>query len=177
MQAKVKTKGGAGAGAATTTVTATAGRGVGGDPLSPIELGAWRGLLQAHAGVVRRLDADLRARHGISLTSYEVLMLLGSAERGRLRISHLSKATLLSVSGMSRMVDRLAREGLVVRESCEDDGRGAEVALTPSGRGRLRAARASHLAGVRREFLSRFSDEELAVMQGFWTRVEPAGPD
>lgn len=149
-------------------------RGADGAPLTPLELDAWRGMLATHAALVRRLDADLRARHGLSVTSYEVLMLLGEAPRGRLRISRLSAATLLSVSGMSRMVDRLVREGLVVKESCEDDGRGAEVALTASGRGRLRAARASHLAGVRREFLSRFSDEELREMGGFWARVEPA---
>ena len=152
-------------------------RGVEGEPLSPLELGAWRGLLRAHAGVVRRLDADLRSRHGMSLTSYEVLMLLGAVPRKRLRISELSAGTLLSVSGMSRMVDRLVREGLVVRESCEDDGRGAEVALTASGRGRLRAARASHLAGVRAEFLARFSDDDLARMEGLWSRVEPPGDE
>ena len=148
-----------------------------GDPLTDLELGAWRGLLRVHAGMVRRLDAELQAQHGITLTSYEVLMLLGSAQRKRLRISELSTATLLSVSGMSRMVDRLAREGLVERESCEEDGRGAEVVLTPSGRGRLRAARASHLAGVRRAFLSRFSDEDLEAMQGYWSRVQPAEAD
>lgn len=155
---------------------AGAARGTDGRPLTDLELGAWRGMLQAHAGLVRRLDAELRARHGLTISAYEVLMLLGTSGRGRLRISELSAGTLLSVSGISRMVDRLAREGLVARESCEEDGRGAEVALTPSGRGRLRAARAGHLAGVRREFLSRFSDEELEALGGFWRRVEPAGP-
>ena len=148
-------------------------RGVDGAPLTPLELGAWRGMLAVHASLVQRLDEDLRARHGLSVTSYEVLMLLGDAPRGRMRVSALSAATLLSVSGMSRMVDRLVREGLVVKESCEDDGRGAEVALTAPGRARLRAARASHLAGVRREFLSRFSDEELAGLGEIWTRLEP----
>lgn len=155
---------------------AGAARGVDGDLLTPLELQAWRGMLRAHAALVRVLDADLRASHGLSLTSYEALMLLGTSPRKRMRISELSSATLLSVSGMSRMVDRLVREGLVVRESCEDDGRGAEVALTASGRGRLRAARAGHLAGVRREFLSRFGDDELAAMAGFWSRVDPEGP-
>ena len=90
-------------------------------------------MLAVHTAVVGRLDADLRARHGLSVTSYEVLMLLGDAPRGRLRVSELSAATLLSVSGMSRMVDRLVREGLVVKESCEEDGRGAEVVLTGTG--------------------------------------------
>ena len=150
-----------------------ASRGVDGEMLTPLELSAWHGMLRTHAALLRRLDDDLRARHGLSVTSYEALMLLGTSPRRRMRISELSAATLLSVSGMSRMVDRLVREGLVVREACEEDGRGAEVALTASGRGRLRAARAGHLAGVRREFLSRFSDDELAAMGAFWSRISP----
>jgi DNA-binding MarR family transcriptional regulator len=167
MQANVKSEA-APAGAA-------AGRGADGEPLTELELGAWRGLLRAHAGMVRRLDADLRARHGITLTSYEALMLVGDSPSSRVRISELSRATLLSISGMSRMIDRLEREGLVRREPCEDDGRGAEVALTPSGRGRLRAARASHLAGVRAEFLERLDDDELALLGEMWGRITPPG--
>jgi DNA-binding MarR family transcriptional regulator len=146
-----------------------------GELLTPLELGAWRGLLRAHAGLIHEMDADMRARHGISLSAYEALMLLGDAPRRRMRVSELSQATLLSVSGVSRLVDRLASEGLVAKEACEDDGRGAEVALTPMGRGRLRAARASHLADVRRRFLDRFGDDELQEMAGFWRRLEAAG--
>lgn len=152
-------------------------RGEDGEPLTDLELRAWRGMLRAHAGVTRRLDAELHERHGMSLTSYEVLMLLGGAPRGRMRVSELSGATLLSVSGMSRMIDRLGREGLVVREACADDRRGAEVVLTAAGRARLRAARATHLTGVRAEFLSRFSDEELATLGGAWDRIAPPGDE
>jgi DNA-binding MarR family transcriptional regulator len=119
-------------------------------------------MLRAHR-LVRQLDAELRARHGISLTAYSADA-LADAPRGRMRVSALSSATLLSVSGVSRMIDRLAREGLVAKEACEEDGRGAEVALTHMGRGRVRAARASHLADVRAYFLSRLSDEELAAL-------------
>jgi DNA-binding MarR family transcriptional regulator len=147
-------------------------RGDEGGRLAPLELAAWRGLLRAHADLTREMDAELRGRHGITLSAYEVLMLVGDAPRRRLRVSALSAATLLSVSGVSRLVDRLARDGLVVKEACEDDGRGAEVALTPMGRGRLRAARASHLADVRRRFLSRFADFELEEMAGFWSRLD-----
>ena len=88
-----------------------------------------------------------------------------------MRVSELSGATLLSVSGTSRMVDRLVREGLVVKEPCEDDGRGAEVALTAMGRGRLRAARASHLAGVRAEFLGALLRRGARALAGLWERV------
>ena len=114
-------------------------------------------MLRVHAALIREMDAEMRARHGISLSAYEVLMLLGDAPRRRMRVSELSAATLLSVSGVSRLVDRLVRDGLVHKEACEEDGRGAEAVLTPTGRGRLRAARASHLADVRRRFLSRFA--------------------
>jgi DNA-binding MarR family transcriptional regulator len=92
-----------------------------------------------------------------------------------MRVSELSAATLLSVSGVSRLVDRLVREGLVAKEACEEDGRGAEAVLTPMGRGRLRAARASHLADVRRRFLARFSDEDLAELAAFWARLDDGG--
>ena len=150
-------------------------RGVEGEPLAPLELGAWRGLLRVHAALIREMDAEMRARHGISLSAYEVLMLLGDAPRRRMRVSELSAATLLSVSGVSRLVDRLVRDGLVLKEACEEDGRGAEAVLTPMGRGRLRAARASHLADVRRRFLSRFADDELRELAGFWDRLGDEG--
>jgi DNA-binding MarR family transcriptional regulator len=153
----------------------TAARGAEGEQLTPLELGAWRGMLRAHARLTREMDAEMRARHGISLSAYEVLMLLGDAPRRRMRVSELSAATLLSVSGVSRLVDRLVREGLVAKEACEEDGRGAEAVLTPMGRGRLRAARASHLADVRRRFLARFSDEDLAELAAFWARLDDGG--
>lgn len=155
--------------------TANARRGTHGERLEPLELGAWRGLLRVHARLMREMDAEMRERHGISLSGYEVLMILGEAPGRRLRVSELSAATLLSVSGISRLVDRLARAGLVAKEACEDDGRGAEVVLTPMGRGRLRAARASHLADVRRRFLERFTDAELEGMAGYWRRLGDEG--
>jgi DNA-binding MarR family transcriptional regulator len=161
MQANVK----AGAGAA---------RGTGGTPLTGLELGAWRGMLAAHAALTRRLDADLRARHGIALSTYEALMLLGTSATGRMRVSELSRGALLSISGMSRMIDRLERDGLVRREACEEDGRGAEVALTDAGRELMTAARASHLSAVREGFLDHFDDDELATLADAWRRVTPA---
>lgn len=154
-------------------VKSGAARGAGGAPLTDLELGAWRGMLVAHAALTHRLDADLRARHGIALSAYEALMLLGTSPSGRLRVSELSRGALLSISGMSRMIDRLERDGLVRREACEEDGRGAEVALTDAGRELLAAARASHLQAVREGFLEHFDDGELAVLADAWRRVTP----
>src|SRR5215210_1159144 len=95
------------------------------EELTPAELGAWRGLLRVHAALVRELDAELDAAHDLPLTSYDVLIYLRSAPGKRLRMADLADSVLLSRSGLTRLVDRLVREGLIVRDTCESDGRGS----------------------------------------------------
>jgi DNA-binding MarR family transcriptional regulator len=100
-------------------------------------------------------------------------MYLADAEDQRMRMCDLASSILLSRSGLTRLVDRLARDGLLERVACADDARGAFARLTPSGRERLAAARATHLAGVRALFLERFSAEELDLLGDAWERVLP----
>ena len=145
--------------------------------LSPRELGAWRGLLGAHAALIRDLDAELEAAHGLPLSSYEVLVRLESAPNQRMRMRDLAEAALLSRSGLTRLVDRLARDGLVGRCCCDSDARGSFAVLTEAGRERLQEARATHLEGVRRGFVEHFSDEELDQLAGFCERVRPGAAD
>jgi len=135
------------------------------------ELRAWRGLLRVHAQLSKALDAQLEAAHGLPLTSYEVLMYLSDAEAGRMRMNDLAASVLLSRSGLTRLVDRLERDGYLERCSCAHDARGAFAVLTPAGREKLEAARETHLAGVRELFLSHFSGEELDVLGNAWDRV------
>jgi DNA-binding MarR family transcriptional regulator len=149
------------------TTTPTAGE------LTPAELGAWRGFLRAHAALVRALDEELDDAHGLPLTSYDVLIYLQSAPGGRLRMAELADRVLLSRSGLTRLVDRLARDGLLVRDTDCADGRGCFAVLTDDGRAALAQARPTHLAGVRERFLGRFSDDELELLAGFWERVLP----
>jgi DNA-binding MarR family transcriptional regulator len=141
--------------------------------LSAAELAAWRGMLRVHASLLRAMDADMSAAHGIGLRSYEVLLHLGEAPDERLRMSELSESVLLSASGVSRLVDRLERDGLVRRERCSEDGRGYWTVLTPAGRRKLAEARPTHLDGVRRLFLSHFGAGDLARLAGYWDRVLP----
>jgi DNA-binding MarR family transcriptional regulator len=141
--------------------------------LGPEELAAWRGFLRVHSSLVRQLDSELSATQNLPLRSYEVLLLLEDARDRRLRMTDLSRSVLLSPSGMTRLVDRLEREGLVDRERCAEDGRGYFAVLTAAGEGRLHAARATHLAGVRRLFLGRFTEAELNRLAGFWDRIVP----
>src|SRR4051812_41786236 len=100
-------------------------------------------------------------------------MYLADAEQERMRMCDLAASVILSRSGLTRLVDRLEREGLITRESCASDARGAFARLTPAGRERLQAARATHLAGVRTMFLDHFTPEELETLAGCWERVVP----
>src|SRR5436853_6001319 len=93
--------------------------------LSERELRAWRGLLRVHSRLVKALDAELEAAHGLGVTSYEVLMYLADSPDGRMRMHDLASSVLLSRSGLTRLIDRLERDGYIKRESCATDGRGA----------------------------------------------------
>lgn len=139
--------------------------------LDQLELHAWRGFLRAHAEIVGHLDEELQTEHGLALTSYEVLLHLAEAPGKRLRMSELATSLLLSQSGVTRLVDRLERDGLVRRERCEEDGRGFFAVLTPAGLARFEAARPTHLAGVRRRFLDQLSDGEQRSLRTAWKRL------
>src|SRR3954462_10894862 len=121
--------------------------------LAPEELGAWRGFLRVHSALVKALDAELIATHALPLTSYEVLINLQAAPGRRRRMAELADGVLLSRSGTTRVVDRLERDGLLVRDTCDSDGRGCFAVLTDKGDEVLAMARATHLEGVRERFL------------------------
>jgi DNA-binding MarR family transcriptional regulator len=141
--------------------------------LSPVELGAWRGLLRVHTALVKALDAELAEAHDLPLSSYEVLITLESAPNRKRRMAELADSVLLSRSGMTRLVDRLEREGLLVRDTCTDDGRGCYAVLTEKGAELLERARPTHLEGVRERFLTHFSEDELRRFAEAWERVLP----
>jgi len=139
------------------------------------ELRAWRGLLRAHACMAKRLDAELDRAHHLPMTSYEVLHHLEEAAEGRMRMCDLADQAQLSRSGLTRLVDRLERDGLLERCSCTHDARGAYACLTEAGRERLLEARVTHLGVVRSAFFSRFSEEELTLLADMWERIAPCG--
>jgi DNA-binding MarR family transcriptional regulator len=139
------------------------------------ELAAWRGMLRVHSDMTRVLDAELTHRHGLPLTSYEVLLFLADSPDGRMRMSELADSVLLSRSGLTRLVDRLERDGLLEREQCEEDARGYFAAITDRGRALFTEARRTHLAGVRERFLSRFSRDDLQTLGELWEKVPHGG--
>jgi DNA-binding MarR family transcriptional regulator len=141
--------------------------------LSPQELAAWRGLLRVHASLSRSLDAELMQSHGLPLSSYEVLLFLADSPGGELRMSDLADGVLLSRSGLTRLVDRMERDGLLRRRRCEEDQRGYFAAITPKGREMFASARLTHLDGVRRRFLDHLSADEQRGLAAVWEKVQP----
>ena len=137
------------------------------------ELAAWRGFLRVHAALFKELDAELQGEHGLPLSSYEVLLTLDSAPEGEMRMSDIADSVLLSRSGLTRLVDRLERDGLLERRECTTDKRGANAAITDEGRRRFRAARETHLGGVRARFLEPLGPDELRRLAETWERILP----
>jgi DNA-binding MarR family transcriptional regulator len=139
--------------------------------LEAAELAAWRGMLKVHSALVKALDSELEAAHGLPLSSYEVLIYLRVAPGKRLRMAELADRTLLSRSGMTRLVDRLERDGLLRRDTCSSDARGCFAVLTERGEEVLAGARATHLSGVRRRFLAHLDPEDIAALGAAFNRV------
>jgi DNA-binding MarR family transcriptional regulator len=136
------------------------------EPLDDREMGAWHALIRAHARVVRLLEAELEAEQGLSLPAYEVLAHLSEAPDRMLRMSELARIAILTPSGLTRLVDKLVRDGLVERRRCGDDARVVFAQVTDDGMARLRAAYPTHLRGVREHLLDRLSTRQLdAVAQ------------
>lgn len=133
-------------------------------PLDAREMAAWHALIRAHARVVRCLEADLESEHGLSLPAYEVLAHLSEAPQRRLRMSDLAQFAVLTPSGLTRLVDKLARDGLVERTRCAGDARVVYAVLTPAGLRRLKDAYPTHLRGVRAHLVDRLTKRQLEAL-------------
>lgn len=110
---------------------------------------AWRAHLGVQARLTLRLHRDLQARCGLSLADYDVLVQLTDADPPRLRVFELGEALQWDKSRTSKQVARMAGRGLVAREECGEDRRGAFVVLTKAGRAAIEAAAPAHVALVR----------------------------
>ncbi len=144
------------------------------EQLSDRELAAWRGMLATHSRLIAALDEELERDHGLALGSYEVLLHLAAAPQRSLRMGELADKLLLSRSGLTRLVDRLASRGMVERHSCPSDRRGTYARLTEAGLERFEQARPTHLRGVREHFLSPLGDRDLEQLARAWEKIARA---
>jgi DNA-binding MarR family transcriptional regulator len=149
------------------------------ETITPSRLGgaaleAWRSYLQSHASILRTLDSELAAEHGITARDYEVLLYLAQSPDRRLPMSELAKSTMLTRSGITRLVDGLVLSGLVERVSCSNDARVSYARLTEQGYEKLREAGCTHVAGISRLFLEYFDAEETEHLASLLSRLPGA---
>src|SRR4030088_1356180 len=130
--------------------------------LNGVALDAWRSYLQSHASILRALDSELVADHGMTSRDYEVLLSLAQAADRRLAMSALAESTMLTRSGITRLVDGLVAGGVIERGSCASAARVSYAHLTEQGFAKLRQAGCTHVGSIRRVFLEHFSAEETA---------------
>ena len=140
-------------------------------------------LLEAHAAVTSRVNRELEGSAGMPITWFELLVRLSRSPDQRLRMSDLAAQVGLSHSGLTRLVDRVIEAGLVRREACPDDRRGAYAVLTDAGAEALDAALAGHLESVERHLaaplgadgLRALTDLLRTVRDAAWAGTRPPG--
>ncbi|HEX4214457.1 MAG TPA: MarR family transcriptional regulator [Candidatus Dormibacteraeota bacterium] len=139
--------------------------------------GAWVGLIETHKRLVRELEAELVAAHGLSLSALELLGRLAGADPRELGLSTLAAQAGLSLSRVSRIVDGLVARGLVNRRSSAADGRAKNACLTDEGMALLRRAQAAHFRGVQGLFFDRLEPDQIAGLAETFARLAPDSPD
>jgi DNA-binding MarR family transcriptional regulator len=148
---------------------------------TPTGAAAWVGLLETHRRLVRELEAELVAAHGLSLSALELLGRMADAAPEQPGLSSLAAQAGLSLSRVSRIVDGLVARRLVNRRSSDRDGRAKTACLTEEGTALLRLARQTHFAGVQRLFFDRLDAEQITALTGILGRLDggasPADPE
>jgi MarR family transcriptional regulator, 2-MHQ and catechol-resistance regulon repressor len=134
-------------------------------------------LLGAHATLTRQLSAQLVEEHGLTMSEYEVLLLLAREPDQAMRRIDLSREVRLSPSGITRMLDRLEDTGLVEKGACASDARVSYAVLTETGMRKLRECAPAHFAAVERLIGDRLSDDEIESLSKLLGRLSDLDDD
>ncbi|GAA4619397.1 MarR family winged helix-turn-helix transcriptional regulator [Actinoallomurus liliacearum] len=143
-------------------------------PMTPDEEAFIRALGRVIQVLPRSIDADMASARQLPLSEYTALMHLSEAPGRLMRMSELAASCDLSLSGMTRIVERLERQDLVKRVKCEEDRRGSNAMLTEAGLARLEESWPAHLASVRRQVLDHVQGEDLARLTDVLKRIAAA---
>ena len=132
--------------------------------LSADEQRSWRAWIESTVLLLDRLNRDLQETHGLTMADYEILVRLSETPDRRLRMSELAHRTLSSRSRLSHQIDRMEKAGLVEREVCDSDRRGAFATLTEQGWQTLVKAAPDHVTSVRDHLVDQLSPAEFSAL-------------
>ncbi len=143
-------------------------------PLTRDEQALWRAFSRVMLVAPRALEADLIRSSRLTFVEYHVLAYLSEQPGRSLRMNNLSDLNALSPSGMTRAVERLAREGLIDRRRSSDDGRGQVAVLTDAGLRRLQEAWPEHVVSVRRRVMDHLAGVDATALTAAFDRIVEA---
>jgi DNA-binding MarR family transcriptional regulator len=132
---------------------------------------AWRSLLVMQDGLTEYIDRRLRTGCGLSHPDFQVLAHLSEAPDGRLRPFELGRLLRWEKSRLSQHLTRMEKRGLVTRERCLTDQRGAVVTITAAGTETITAAAPQHVADVREVLIDHLTAAELETLTGIGDAV------
>lgn len=138
---------------------------------------AFVALVRSYAATTRRLNAQLLADHGLTISDYEVLLRLSRSPDRRMRRVDLAGEVLLTASGVTRLLDGLEGSGYVERGTCESDRRVVYAVLTDEGQEKLTAAGESHRAQIEELFTARLDRDDLEALASLLLRLGEDAPD
>jgi len=141
------------------------------ESLEPGVLEAWRGLLFAHAKVVRALEADLIEQHDLPLTWFDLLSRIKQAPGQRLRMHQLEEASLFTRSGITGLADRLEKAGFVRRKRSADDRRGVYLAITQAGIDKIDEVWPDHELSIQNHFGKYLDPESAKALQAVTEKI------
>jgi DNA-binding MarR family transcriptional regulator len=144
------------------------------EPFTDDEFRVWRGFLRTHRAITDELNRRLAKEHDLTLLHYGVLITLITEPARRMRMTDIADRVLTSPSGMTRVVARLAEDGLVEREQDPGDRRSFLVALTPRGVRRLRRAQVTHHECVRELLFRGLDAGDLRRLAALYDAPPPA---
>ena len=139
--------------------------------LTEEEQRAWRGLLRMTSQLNARMNRQLLQDYGISLADYEVLVALSEALAGRLRVFEVADTLSWEQSRVSHQLARMQRRGLITREDCASDARGAFAVLTEAGRAAIEQAAPAHVETVRQLVFDGLTQDQLTTLTEVTSRV------
>src|SRR5439155_24035855 len=131
----------------------------------------WRSWLRLNQDLLSVLEEQINREGGLSGADYAVLVPLSAAPNGMLRARELGREILWDRSRLSHQLGRMEKRGLLVREECAEDARGAMVRMTDAGRAAITRAAPGHVAATRRNFFDHLSNKEVDQLSSLFDRV------
>ncbi len=144
------------------------------EPLTEKQLVSWRAFVESSWALHNRLEDELRAATGLSMSDYHVMVVLSESPGHRARMGELASRLVFSPSRLTYQIGSMVKRGLVLKQACPDDGRGQEAVLTDDGMAALEAAAPMHLVTVRDSFINQLDEDELAVITRVFAKVRKA---